>query len=225
VVSNHGTVASPGGATLTVSCDSRVFSFTGMSGSFGASTPEALTIVSNTTENNRSTITGLIPYPIPAGTDSFTGFRVALDFDTVAVYPNDAVQPVLDSTWLIGSPAGDSDTTNDTASYPGYTDVGPATACGVLADATWQRVEFAGGTGYSHRATSATLYKTTVDLAEGDVVSFSLSYTDGDPATIPDNLSGSQINFNGVVLNDVNRRAQNISSATNTDRTGFDATP
>ncbi|MCS5719328.1 hypothetical protein N1027_14415 [Herbiconiux sp. CPCC 205763] len=284
VVSNHGTIASPPGATLTVSCDSRIFQFTGMRGDFGGgSGSDPLTILSNTTSDNRSTITGVIPYAIPAGTDSFTGFRVAMEFDTIAVYPNDAVQPILNTTWVIGSPAGDLDTTNDAVSYPAYTDVAPGAAWGVLVDAVWERVDFAGGTGYNHRATSATMtstgpnpavagaeiqiltdqrvstaisvddiqlngqpaggaivfdrddtwfgqqiykyYKTTVDLVEGDVVTFSLSYTDGNPTTVPDNLSGSQVNFNGIVLNDVNRRATNRGFASNTDRTGFEATP
>ncbi|SDY47199.1 hypothetical protein [Herbiconiux ginsengi] len=284
VVSNHGTIASPAGATLTVSCDSRVFRFTGMRGSFGGGgAPEALTITSNTTSGNLSTITGVIPYAIPAGTDSFTGFRVAMDFETIAVYPNDGVQPVLNTTWVIGSPAGDLDTGNDTDSYPGYSDIAPAAPWGVLTDAVWERVDFAGGSGYSHRATSVTMtstgpnpavagaeimiltdqrvstaisvddiqlngqpagdaivfarddssfgqviykyYTTTVDLVEGDVVTFSLSYTDGDPATVPVNLSGSQVNFNGVVLNDADRRAPARGSASNYDRTGFEATP
>ncbi|MFB2596690.1 hypothetical protein ACEXQE_02760 [Herbiconiux sp. P17] len=284
VVSNHGTVASPAGATLTVSCDSRVFRFTGMSGAFGGGTErEPLTITSNTVSGNLSTITGVIPYAIPAGTDSFTGFRVSMDLDTVAVYPNDGVQPVLNTTWVIGSPAGDLDNGNDTVSYPAYTDGGPAAAWGVLTDAVWERVDFAGGTGYSHRATSATMtatgpnpavagaqiqiltdervstsisvddillngqpaggaivfdrdesyfgqtiykyYTTTVDLVEGDVITFSLSYTDGNPATVPVNLSGSQVNFNGVILNDPDRRAPARGSASNTDRTGFEATP
>ncbi|WP_440710370.1 hypothetical protein [Herbiconiux sp. YIM B11900] len=284
VVSNHGTVASPAGATLTVSVDSRVFQFTGMRGAFpGDDTPEALTIVSNTVAGNRSTITATIPYAIPAGTDSYTGFRVSMDFDTVAVYPNDGVQPVLDSTWVVGSPAGDIDVSNNSVSYAGYRDVGPATAWGVIAEAVWERVDFAGGAGYSHRATSVTLtstgptpavaggqimiltdqrvstaitvddiqlngqpaggaivfdrddsyvgqvlykyYTTTVDLVEGDVVTFSLSYTDGLPDTVPENLSGSQVNFIGVIPNDDDRRGTNISAATNTDRTGFEATP
>lgn len=284
VVSNHGTLASPAGATLTVSVDSRVFQFTGMRGAFpGDDTPEALTIVSNTVDGNRSTITATIPYAIPAGTDSYTGFRISMSFDTIAVYPNDGVQPVLDSTWVLGSPSGDIDPGNNSVSYTGYRDVGPATAWGVLADATWERVDFAGGTGYSHRATSFTLtstgptpavaggqimiltdqrvstaitvddiqlngqpaggaivfdrddsyvgqvlykyYTNTVDLVEGDVVTFSLSYTDGDPATVPASLSGSQVNFIGVIPNDDDRRGMNISAATNTDRTGFEATP
>lgn len=284
VVSNHGTLDSPAGATLTVSCDARVFRFTGVSGSFpDESTPEDLTVVSNTVDGNRSTITATVPYAIPAGTDPYTGFRVSMHFDTVAVYPDDAVQPVLDSTWVLGSPSGDIDPGNNTVSYAGYRDIGPATAWGVLAEATWERVEFAGGQGYSHRATTATLtsvgptpavaggqiqiltdqrvssaiavdnillngepagdaivfdrddtyvgqvlykyYTNTVDLVEGDVLTFGLSYTDGLPDTVPENLSGSQINFIGVIPADDNRRGMNVSSATNTDRTGFEATP
>ena len=284
VVSNHGTIASPAGATLTVSCDARVFRFTSMSGALGGGEDrEPLTITSNTVSGNVSTITGVIPYAIPAGTDSFTGFRVSMDVDTVAVYPNDNVQPVLNTTWVIGSPAGDLDTGNDTLSSPGYFDEAPAVAWGVLTDAVWERVDFAGGAGYSHRATSATMtstgptpavagaqiqiltdqrvstsisvddiqlngqpaggaivfdrdesdfgltiykyYTTTVDLEEGDVVTFSLSYTDGDPTEVPVDLRGSQVNFNGVVLNDPDRRAPARGSASNNDRTGFEVTP
>jgi hypothetical protein len=283
VVSNHGTLAAPAGATVTASCDARVFTFTGMKGQLPGEASSELTILSNTTEGNRSIITAVIPSSIPAGTDSYTGYRVNPQYEIVAAYPNDAVAPVLDVTWVIGAPAGDLQTSNNTTSNPGYLDDGPASAWGVLAEATWEKVAFGDGAFYLHRATNVTLtsvgptpalaggqiqiltdqristsitvdqillngapagdaivfdrddsyfgqviykyFTTTVDLVAGDVVEFAISYTTEQPATLPENLSGSQINFIGVVPNDEDRRAMNISSATNTDRTGSEQTP
>jgi hypothetical protein len=125
---------------------------------FGDSTDYSeLPLVSNSKSGNRATITVLVPFAIPAATDSFAGLRVISDITVVAVYPNDAVDAPLDVQWLLTAPATDPDTSNNSETFAGYTDESPATPWGVLVDATFEKTEIVAGTSYAYRATTVTL--------------------------------------------------------------------
>ncbi|KYH45835.1 hypothetical protein [Branchiibius sp. NY16-3462-2] len=139
VVANHGTVASPAGFTLQVSYDSAVFRLTGATGHFGGSGGDgtSLPIVTRSVADRVETVTFTIPVMIPPGTDPFTGYFVAFDYDILGIYPHDAVADYRPAHFTLLPVPGDADLSNNTAVGSIAQDKGPVSPWGVLASASY----------------------------------------------------------------------------------------
>ncbi|NQX25864.1 hypothetical protein HQQ81_00675 [Microbacteriaceae bacterium VKM Ac-2854] len=279
VIANHGAAQSPAGFTFSISYDNRIWDITGMtarwSGDGSGAEPTTLPFASKTADGDVTTASVLIPFAIPAGTDSYSGLWVAVQRDFLAAYPNDAVAEPIGTVWAIQPPVGDPDATNDRVALSGYTDQGPADVWGATAVAEWERFDFTDGS-YVYRPTSGTItsigpkpaavggeimvltdqkasasvdladiringepagdaivfdrfdsyfgvityvyYRLAAELAAGDVVTFDVVTTDGDPSVSATKLYGSQLAFNGAEPNDPDRRAPELGFVNNNDR-------
>lgn len=281
VVANHGSEVSPAGFPFSITYDNRIWDITGMRARWNSSTgggsnaETVLPLVSSVVDGNRTTATVDIPFAIPAGTDSYSGLWVALDRTFLAAYPNDAVDAPTSTVWEIQPPSGDADTSNNSVSYAGFVDEGPADVWGAVVEAQFERFDFDNGS-YVYRPVSGTVtstgpkpavaggfirvqtderasssidltnirlngapaggavvfdhvdtyyglityvyYRTTVDLVAGDVVTFDVTAVDGDRSIVATSLNGSQVAFDGVELNDPDRRAPELGFVNNNDR-------
>lgn len=160
VIANHGTTVSPAGFGFSISYDNRIWDITGMtarwSGATDGAAPTVLPLSAKTVDGDTTTASVLIPFAIPAGTDSYSGLFVTVQREFLAAYPNDAVAEPIGTVWAIQPPAGDPDATNDRVALSGYTDQGPAEAWGASVAAEWERFDFTDGS-YVHRPTSGTI--------------------------------------------------------------------